>query len=209
MNSNRMNRRQLITTTAGAGLGALLSPGASAQEKGGFPNLSAQDAGQLHRDKLKEIASVLGGTRLLTEEGLVKIIKHLLELRMISPEEAKVLEVIVSAIYQSKTVDEMIEKIASIYGKLEKKADDVFGTIVSIAHDSVTYAKEALTTLGMPRIIGVVSRDVSGALTGAGAGAKFDRRVAILFAIAGGVASSALAVYEDKPKPAVPAPKPN
>jgi hypothetical protein len=196
MNTNNIGRRQLIITAAGAGLGALLTNRAAAQNAPGIIAPPAEKAGTLHQQGLREISEVLGNISISTKEGLIKLVNHLVKQGVISAEQAKILEEVINAIFSSVNADhipdlnKMYDEIGKIYDAMKKGADDVAVAIVSIARDSVAYAIERLRDLDPKTALELVESDVEGAISGAATGAKFGPRGKIIGAIIGAVGSS-------------------
>src|SRR6266550_6948334 len=87
MNESKLNRRQLIITATGASLAALLPSRMFGQAPTGTATASprastgntpgVQTAGNLHTKSLDEISAVLGGAPIVSENGLTKMIDHL------------------------------------------------------------------------------------------------------------------------------------
>jgi hypothetical protein len=86
MNTNKIGRRQIIVTAAGAGLAALLSRGVSAQPD---PASAAKEAGSLHAEELKATSDKLDGTPITSEDGLNILIDRLSELKLIEAERGR------------------------------------------------------------------------------------------------------------------------
>lgn len=202
MNTNKIGRRQLIITAAGAGLGTLLSRRASAQPatENAVPP-TAQEAGELHGDKLKEISKALGGTKIVSEDGLGKIVDYLVELGLISPEEAKILKDVIKVIFHSETLDAMEKKIAFISSKLEKNAENIVLALVNITSSSIAYAKTLGAQIPIKTIVKFVADDFQGGLSAATVAAKLPGPWRVVVIVGGALSSSAQAFFGGESQP--------
>lgn len=191
MNFEKANRRELIAAVTVTALGALVSDSATAQgSQESRPIFKPEDAGTLHGHTLDQISGVLNGIAINTKEGLHKIVGLLMEFKVINKPDADKLDKLVDAIFSDPA--EIQRKVNEIFDEARKDAGEVAKAIISIAKNSVEYAK------GHQREIYIVTSDVSGALTGALTGAKFGAPIAVVGALAGAVASSAGAAFSSK-----------
>jgi hypothetical protein len=192
MKPKEISRRQFATAVSSVGVGTLI-PGALAQERMQEPKpaFPPRDAGGIHGDMLGRISEGLGGSEIRTKEGLLKLVSLLQQFDVISEQDAAMLRETIDAIFSDpETIAARIDKI---YAEAKEKAGEVTVAIISIAKNSVEFAKRHGKT------ILVVASDVSGALTGAATGAKLGgRALAVLGALAGAVASSAEAAFSHK-----------
>jgi hypothetical protein len=209
MSMNNIGRRELIITGAAAGLGVLLAHRASAQNKEELTAPRAQDAGRLHQEGMQEISAALGTVPISTKEGLIRLVDYLVKKNVIDAKQADVLKSVITAVFDSVNADhlpdlnKMYDEVRRIYGTMEKQAEDVAVAIVSIAHDSVDYAKKHLKEIDAKTALEIVTSDIEGGLTGASTGSKFGKPGAIIGAIVAGLGSSAWEAYRKKRAPAV------
>ena len=195
MNTNKIGRRKLIIGSVAAGLGTLFSQRTSAQTPKADPVLSAQNAGALHDEKLKEIGKVLEETKIISEQGLIKIVDYLVELGLISKKEGESLKDVVRAIFNSKTVEEMERTIVNIYEKVGTGAENIAVAIVGIARSSISYAKSLGDKIPKETLIKIVANDFQGAVSAASVAAKLPPPLRIAVIVGGAVSSSAIAAF--------------
>jgi hypothetical protein len=199
MNPSKIDRRHLLIGAASVGIGVLAPEAATAQQVGPRLPFPPQAAGQIHGARLTEVGRTLGGASLESVDGLTRIVDELVKLRIISREDGEELKRIIEAIFGSETVDAIFERVNTIYDQLKQKTGELAIAIASIARDSVTYVRDNLKEVDLKRAVLIISADISGALTGASTGAKLGGPwVAGICAVAGAVAASATAVFDNK-----------
>lgn len=189
MNSKQVNRRQFVIATT-AGLGVLV-PDIAAQTKRQEPKppYPPQDAGPIHGDMLRRISEDLAGSEITAKEGLLKLVAMLRQTEVITDADASMLREMIDIVFSE--LETAGKKLQELLDDAEKKAGEVTVAIVSIAKESVDFAKKH------GRAIFIVSSDISGALSGAATGAKLGGQVlAVVGAVAGAVASSAGAAFK-------------
>jgi polyhydroxyalkanoate synthesis regulator phasin len=201
MNTNKIGRRQLIITAAGAGLGTLLSRRALAQPATGDTAPTAQEAGDLHEEKLTEISNALGGTKIISEDGLTKLVDYLVKLGLISADDAKILKDVIQVIFHSETLDAMEKKIASISGKLKEDAENIALALVNITRSSIAYAKKLGVQIPIKTIVKIVADDFQGGLSAATVAAKLPPPWRVVVIVGGALSSSAQAVFGGESQP--------
>lgn len=197
MKKTQLDRRKIIFATAGAALGTFV-PGATAQDNAQHPPFRPDEAGAIHRDMVSRIGEAVGRKDLNTKEGLFVVISLLQEFGLINEAEAAILRELVQVIYSSDDVNALEKAIETIYQKAKAKGKDLSIAITSIAVSSIRYVKEKIHE--HKRAIYIVSADVSSALLGAAGCAKFGPVVAVIGALAGGVAGSSAAAYGSQGK---------
>jgi hypothetical protein len=191
MHFDKMDRRQLLTAAACAGLGPLI-PNAAAQQVGQEQKLpfDPHGAGALHAEMLEMISKALGDTAISTQAGMDKIVDLLVDSNVISKADGDRLKGVIGAIFAGG--DTMTAKVDKIYEEARNKAGPVTVSIISIARNSIKYAEKN------PRQIYIVSQDVLGALGGAVIGVKLGGIAAAIGALAGAVGNSAKAAFDTR-----------
>ena len=207
MKTNDIARRQLILTAAGAGLGVLLANRASAQNQPDI-GVSALDVGKLHQEGMNEIANILGPTPAGTKEGMLKIVKYLLDNRIIDERQAAIITDVINAVFDSVNannfpdLDKMYAEIQKICERAGKAADDLAVAIASIARESVTYAKEHLKDVDAKTVRDLISSDIDGGMWGATIGVKLNPAFKILAVAASAIGSSGWEAFRHSKKTA-------
>jgi hypothetical protein len=204
MNTNKVDRRRIIVTAAGAGLGALLCGRVSAQPA---PDAAAaamaRDAGRLHREQLEQTRKRLKGASIISEEGLERLVDLLVELGLIKEAQAEILKDLIRVIFNSKTLEEIRDGIGKFRIDAEK-AGDIVIAIVGIARDSADFATHLIEKIPVETAVNIVASDIMGAIEGAAAGPailpligipELGPLVVILCLLAGAGASSARAAF--------------
>jgi hypothetical protein len=145
---------------------------------------------------LDEISRALDKTPIDSRDGLVRIVKLLVQRKIVTEEESKMLEALIDAIYSS--LDSMANKVDSIYKDARKTAGDLVVAIVSIARSSIEWVQKNSEKVDGVKATYIVSSDVLGALSGAALGAVFGPITTVLGALAGAAAGSARAALGSK-----------
>ena len=201
MNTNKIDRRQLIITAAGAGLGTLLSGRISAQTATPSPVPTAQEAGRLHEEKLTEISNILNGTKITSEEGLVKLVDYLVKLELISAAQAKILTAVIEVIFHIDTLKAMEDKIASLSRDLEDNTENIALALVNITRSSMAYAKALSAQIPIKTVVRFVADDLQGGLSAATAAAKLPPSWRVVVIVGGALSSSAQAFFARRSEP--------
>jgi len=193
MKSITIDRRQALIGAIGGGLG-MFTPDAAARRNAQEIQLpfKPEDTGNIHGRMLRRVSEKLAGTPINTEAGVNKLLDLLRELGVISQGDQKSLADVIRAIYHSADTKEMEQKIRQIYTDAVGKLGDVAVASISIARNSIEYAKDH------PQTVKVVAADFTGALSGATVGAKLPRPFAVICVLGGAFAGSASAAFESK-----------
>jgi hypothetical protein len=182
-----VNRRQIMGSIAGLGLGALV-PSAGAQEVQGSPG----DAGSIHGDMLRDISKAVGGKPITEKDGLYNLVALLAgpDFELIGKPDQDVLRKLIDIVFGAPTADEMMKQIEELEKSVSKTIGELAAAIIRIARSSIQYAREKAKE--HPQIVKIVVSDVSGAMSGATAAKKFGKRAVLICATAGAIGSSAL-----------------
>ena len=195
-----LNRRDVLVGITGMGLGSFIPASSSGQQNvhnQEAPPFTPKDAGPIHEDMLHLISEKLERAAINTAEGLSNLVKALTNAGVITKVDQEHLEKLIKVIFNSANADAMAKGIDEIYETAAGKAGDVAVAVISIARNSIKFAKEQIKE--HPRVVDVVSSDVGGALSGATVGKKFGKYGPLIFAVAGAIAASAKAAYSSNP----------
>ncbi len=112
-----------------------------------------------------------------------KIIHLLREFGVISTQDADRLSALIETIFHAANPEEMENKIKEIYKDSAHQAGDSATAIISIAVDSVSYAKQHVVRFvkAHERVFEIVSSDVGGAINAAVVPDKFPKPFALAF----------------------------
>jgi len=190
-----VQRRSLLIAATGIGAG-LMVPEALAQHGPSDQNgPEARMIGGIHGDMVNKLSDALKGTRPFSKDNLLELINLLsgkdvgnISLpAVLTPPQSDLVRKVVEAIYSSPDISEVAKKIEAMYKEVSDRTRDLGAAIVSIAHDSVQFAKKH------QKAIFIVASDVGGALTGATQAAKLGPYAAGIGALAGAITASYLA----------------
>lgn len=195
----QLDRRQMLLVTGGGLLGAMSPSPARAQKIGPSKVLAALpiQAGQIHRQRLQHTASVLGKATITSEAGLHALVEDLRKSGIISNQEAEILHLVISILFQDLDDESFTTKLSSILDDLVKSGSDVAIALVSIVQDSYAFLREEFAQLDRKKRIAVVASDFVGGLVGAAAGATLGGPWGAVFgAVVGAAGTSAETMFE-------------
>lgn len=192
------DRRRFLLSAGG--LSALLatSLNARAEEPAArMPLIEPQQAGAIHRRLLKQTEQLLQG-RSVSSAAQLLLADKLTETGALSKTEAASLRDIQTTILETPDLDKIAQVIDRVYETTAKTAGELWIAIVSIARDSVAYAREQLERVGPQRAALIVASDIRGALEGAETGVALGGGMAIVICcIAGAGAASVEKAFEN------------
>src|ERR1700730_12609257 len=125
-----VNRRQIMGSIAGLGLGALV-PRAGAQEVQGSPG----DAGAIHGDMLRDISKAVGGKSITEKDGLYNLVALLAgpDFELIGKADQDVLRKLIDIVLGTPTADEMMKRIEELEKSVSKTIGELAAAIIRIA----------------------------------------------------------------------------
>jgi hypothetical protein len=189
-------RRKFVASAIGAGTvpTAVLAQGG--EGSGDFFN--AFNSGRYHSAAVREVRGKLREVPPSSPEGLAILINALVEANIIEPEEGAVLNVLATVIRKSTTKKDVETQLDALTQKVRNNAESVALSLIRIARDSADTAWDFVRS-NDERIAQVILKDFSGGLTAVVGAFPFvkDPRVLVGIAVAGAVAASINAIYDN------------
>ena len=179
---------------AGIGL-AGVATGSMGQQRAAPLPMRVSEFGSRHRSVV-QIGEILKGAPLVSEAGLQALLKALVELGLIEPEEASELSKLIHLIFTSDALSTIEKETRGIANDLMRRGKDVAVAIAGIAADRVQAMTKRFGDKDTLKAVAIIGADVGGGLGGAILCAGGGVLGAALGALAGAVSGSALAAYK-------------
>ncbi len=186
-------RRDILLVVGGLGVG-LLTESASAQEP--VPTIDPSTLGAYHADMMDRLARALGSSRLVSREGLLKIIAVLPDYQMSNKDKGRdILRRVVDTVSGAKNdIQDLRTKLMELAKEAHDAKELVVETVANIAISSIDYVLRRTKDIPISEVVMIAMEDLAGALTGWEACSKFvNPMFAALGALGGAVAKSFVA----------------